>query len=221
MEHAAEAEDVAAAVELLLATRLFGAHVPRGPHADAGASHPRPAGGADRACDPEIGHHGVLLDEEDVLGLDVPMHEPLAVGVAQSVRHFHRDPHRLVEREQLLPEEPVAQRFTGDVRHDVVERAGGLTRVVKRQDVRMGQMRRDLDLAQEPVGPQGSRQLRPQDLHRHGSVVLEILGQQHGRHASAAELALDDVALGDRRLEPLQRVVHRPLCFIPPPQRTA
>jgi len=51
---------------------------------------------------------------------------------------------------------------------------------------------------------QGRRQLRPQDPHRHRPVVLEILGQEHGRHASVAELAFDDVALGDRCLEPLE-----------------
>src|SRR2546422_753397 len=78
------------------ATRFVGARDPGGPPAEAGAAPPPPAGGAARACDPEIPHRGVLLAEGDVLGFDVARPEPLAVGVAQSVRHFHRDPHRLV-----------------------------------------------------------------------------------------------------------------------------
>jgi hypothetical protein len=46
----------------------------------------------------------------------------------------------------------VTQRLALDVRHDVVEEALGVTGVVQRQDVRMREVGRDLDLLVEPLG---------------------------------------------------------------------
>ena len=38
-------------------------------------------------------------------------------------------------------------------------------------------------------------------LERDGAVVLQVLGEEDGRHAAAAELALDGVAVGQSRRE--------------------
>src|SRR2546422_1128139 len=55
-----------------------------------------------------------------------------AVRVAQRGRHFAGDPQRVLERQLLLPRQPFAQRLALDVRHDVVEEARGLARIVER-----------------------------------------------------------------------------------------
>ena len=90
--------------------------------------------------------------QQDVLRLDVPVDDPIAVGVAQRVGDLAGDPERVVERELLLASEPPSERFPLHVGHDVVEEAARLARVVDRQNVGMGQTRRGLDLAQEPPG---------------------------------------------------------------------
>ena len=59
----------------------------------------------------------------------------------------------------------------------------------------MLQVRRGLDLGQEPLGAEHRGQLRAQDLERDLAVVPEVLGEVDGRHAAGAELALDAVAV--------------------------
>ena len=66
-----------------------------------------------------------------------------------------------------------------------------------------------LDLAQEPVGAEGGRQLGPQDLERDLAVVLEVAGEVDGGHPALPELALDGVAVGEGVLQPYQLIDHR------------
>ena len=67
------------------------------------------------------------------------------------------------------------------------------------------------DLGQESLAPQNRRQLGPQDLHRHPSPVLEILGQIHRRHATGADLALHLVTVGEGGSEAVYRIIHMPV----------
>jgi hypothetical protein len=73
----------------------------------------------------------------------------------------------------------------------------------------MLQVGRDLDLLQEPVGPDHGCQLRQQYLQRHVAVVLQIAGQIHRGHAALAKLPLDHVAVGQSRLQLLGYLRHR------------
>jgi hypothetical protein len=72
---------------------------------------------------------------------------------------------------------------------------------VEREDVRVLEARRDLDLAEEPFGPDRRRHLGAQDLDRDLTAMLEVLGAVDGGHAAAAELAVDAVAPGEGCLE--------------------
>ena len=60
----------------------------------------------------------------------------------------------------------------------------------------MLQPRRELDLAQEPLGAQAVGQLGAQHLERDRPVVPEVPGEVDRRHPAAAELALERVAAG-------------------------
>ena len=62
----------------------------------------------------------------------------------------------------------------------------------------MGEPGGDLDLAQEALGPIAAASSGLQDLDRDRAVVLEVAGEVDGRHAAAADLALDSVATGKR-----------------------
>jgi hypothetical protein len=68
----------------------------------------------------------------------------------------------------------IAERLALDVGHDVEDWPAGFARIVERQDVRVLQVGRRLDLGQEPVGADHGRQLGAQDLEGNLAVVLEV-----------------------------------------------
>jgi hypothetical protein len=74
----------------------------------------------------------------------------------------------------------------------------------------MGELGRDLGLAQKPLGTEGGRKLRPQNLERHRTTELAVLGQVHHRHAAPAELTLDRVAVTECAAELIEHVRHAP-----------
>ena len=61
----------------------------------------------------------------------------------------------------------------------------------------------DANLAQEPLGAQRGGQLGTQDLERHVAVVLPVVRQVDGRHASTADLAIDFVAARESDPQPV------------------
>ncbi len=72
----------------------------------------------------------------------------------------------------------------------------------------MLQLRREPNFPQKAVTAQCRRNLRPHDLDRDLAVVLEIVRQIDSRHATAADLAIDRVAVGKGGLEVLKLVGH-------------
>ncbi len=82
---------------------------------------------------------------------------------------------------QLVPE-----RFPLDVRHHVEEERVRLARIEERQDMRMSQVRRRLDLGQETLGTDDRSQLGLQDLEGDFALVLDVVGQVHRGHAALA-----------------------------------
>ena len=134
--------------------------------------------------------------KQDVLGLDVAVYDAVGVGKAQRVGDFAGDLQRVVQGQLLLALQPVAQRLPLHVRHHVVQQTDRRARVVEGQDVRVGELSRDLDLAEEPLAADHCSELGPQHLYCHGAVMLPVLGVKHDSHAPVAELALDGVAFG-------------------------
>ncbi len=59
---------------------------------------------------------------------------------------------------------------------------------------------RDLHLAVEAFGAEIGGEMRMEDLHGHVTAVLPILRQVDGGHASAADLSLNHIAIGQDRL---------------------
>lgn len=55
----------------------------------------------------------------------------------------------------------------------------------------------ELDLPQEPVWAERRSQLRVEDLERYRAVVLEVEREVDRGHASAAELSVDAVTVGE------------------------
>ena len=148
--------------------------------------------------DAEVGDQGAALVEQHVLRLDVPVDDAVAVGVVERGGDLGGEADRIRDRKLLLAGQPVAQALAFDERHDVVRRAVRLAAVDQPQDMRVLQVGDGPDLAQESLGADHGRQLRPQHLDRDLAIVLEVLGEVHRRHAALAQLPLDAVAVGER-----------------------
>ena len=205
VEHAPERVNVAATVDGF-APHLFGTEVRwRADHL-AGLGQPGVFGLAHRAGNAEVRHDGVALAEQDVLGLDVAVDDPGPVGIVQRVGHLAHDPECQIHRQGALPVEPIAERFAVDERHHVEQDAGGRAGIMQRQDMRMLQVGGGLDLAQETFRADRGGDLLAQHLDGDLAIVLQIVGQVDGGHATRAELALDAVAVAQGGREAQHRV---------------
>ena len=83
VQHAAQAVDVAPAVDSRIGHRLLGTHVRRRAERDAGARELGAAALGDRARDAEIGDERLAVLQQDVLRLDVAVNDALLVRVVE------------------------------------------------------------------------------------------------------------------------------------------
>ena len=75
---------IAASVDVRLASSLLGTHVRRCADGESGLRERLPSGGADGARDAEIGDDRMSVVDEDILRLDVAMHEAASMRVASA-----------------------------------------------------------------------------------------------------------------------------------------
>jgi hypothetical protein len=75
--------------------------------------------------------------------------------------------------------------------------------------VRVLEARCEADLAYEALRAEKMGQLRLQHLEGNRSVVAKVVGEVNRCHAAAPELAVDAVAVAERRAETLLKVVGR------------
>ena len=143
----------------------------------------------------------MILLEQDVVGFDVAVYHPVLMGRGESVHHVPQDANGVLYRKFPLSRQLSSQGFPFDIRHHVEEESVGFARIVKWEDVRVVQPRRDLDLAEKPFRAEDGGQLGTQHFHRHFAVMLDVLGEIHGRHSAGADFALYGVAAGECRRE--------------------
>jgi hypothetical protein len=67
--------------------------------------------------------------------------------------------------------------------------------------VRVLEVRRRLDLGQEPVGADDGRELRLEHLEGDPALVADVVGQVHRGHAALTDLALDQVSAFESRVQ--------------------
>ena len=157
--------------------------------------------------------------EQDVVGLDVAVHDAVPVRVVQRLGYLAGEPDGVLDRQLHFALQPVAQALALDVGHRVPEPACCLARVEHGQDVRVLEPGRGLDLAQEALRAEHRAEFGVEHLERDGPVVPEVAGEVHGGHAAAPELALERVAVGQGGLQSIEVVGHRhppATCLAPP-----
>ena len=207
----AERVDVGARAGLL-AARLLGREV------GGGAEHRPDLGDArlvDRAGDPEVGElDDVGVGDEQVAGLDVAVHDAVAMRVVEAAAGLGDDLDRLLDVEVAAVAQQLGARVAGDVLHhdEVLVVALVEAEVEHLNDVRVHEPGSGERLAAEArderrvVG-----EVLGQQLQRDVALEALVEGEVHGRHAADAEPALDPVAACDRRR------VHCPLPPFPLP----
>jgi hypothetical protein len=134
-------------------------------------------------------------------GLMIPVDHARLVGIALRVGHLATDLECIAHRQLAFSAESLAQGLSLDIGHDIVEKPVGLVRVVQRQDVRMVEAGRDLNLVQKPSGSHCLGQLGKEHLDRYRALILEIVGQEYLRHPALPQLTLELVAGGKRFAE--------------------
>jgi hypothetical protein len=87
-QHTPQGIEIRPAVHVRVPGTLLRAHVVGSPHRHARGCERLHAGGGECPGDPEVRHHRLSFLQEDVLGFDVPMDDPLPVGVVQGIRHL-------------------------------------------------------------------------------------------------------------------------------------
>ena len=130
----------------------------------------------------------------------------MLVGVLQRLGRLASDPERVLHRQLSLPPNPLPQRLALDEGHGEPEErrrpgAGDLAGIVHREDVGVLQPRGQPDLALEPLRSEGGGELGVEHLEGDGAVVAEVADEVHRRHAAAAELTLESVAVREGGLE--------------------
>ncbi|MBX6331397.1 MAG: hypothetical protein IRY91_06100 [Gemmatimonadaceae bacterium] len=135
----------------------------------------------------------------------------MLVRVLQRLRGLVHDLQRLVDRERAVALEARAQRLALDERHGEPEPPRGGAGVVDGEDVRVLQPRGEPDLPLEAGGAERLGDLGVEHLERDRAVVLAVAGEIDRGHSPAAELALERVAIAQRRgeLSFLGRDAHR------------
>lgn len=98
------------------------------------------------------------------------------------LRDFADDPHRLIDRERANLRDAIPQRLPLDERHHIEEDVARAARIVEREDVRVTELRGDLDLAKEAPRAEARREVWAEHVDRDLSVVLQVLNDVDGRH---------------------------------------
>jgi hypothetical protein len=200
-QHAPEREHVRARIDRMAAARLLRCHVAGGAEHGAAARVAWPRGGLH---DPEVDDLHDVADEQQVRRLDVAVHEPVTVRLAERACDLdpERDGLRDVER---AAREPLRERLAVDPIHREPQPAVVRAAVADvADDVRMCDLREHAALALEARG--GVRVDVRQHLQRDVASVAAIPRAVHGPHPAFGgahrdhEPLVDDVPPASRTL---------------------
>ena len=187
------------------AHRLFRTHVGHGAHRQSRLGQPVLIRGVHCEGDPEVGHHRLAAEQQDVLWLDVPMHYAVAMGEVERLGHAPADPHGFLHRQRARAPDALAQALAVHHGHGVPEESVGFAGVVHRQDVRVAEPGGDPDLAEEALAQLGA-ELGVEHLEGNRAVVPQVVRKIDRRHAAPTELAIHAVAIPDGRDKTVENV---------------
>jgi hypothetical protein len=144
--------------------------------------------------DPEIGHdHPPGGIEEDVVRLDIPVHDAVPVRMGQGLRDLPRHARGVRDREALLGLEQLADRGAVHAAHDDVEHLVLVAaHLVDRHDVRVLEPGDGARLAHEALRERrGGSEAEVDDLDRDVALERRVANAEHGGKATFAQEGAD------------------------------
>jgi len=195
----AEGVDVGAMIDLGIGRGLLGCHVQRRAERRAGVGEGRASsvstalGAAQRLGDAEIGNRGGAAGEQNVVRLDVAVHDAALVRIGECARDVLHDRHRLRHGEATVREQSCAERLAVDVWHDEIRQPVGDAGAQHAHDVGMLQTGRQQDLAAEPIDRDGGGHVLRKHLDGYAALQRVVERDEDARHAATLELTLDGV----------------------------
>ena len=148
--------------------------------------------------DAEVGHlHAAVPQDHHIVGLDVPVNDPPAVGVAQGLGDLGDEVQRLTPVQLVsLFLHILLQGNAVDQLHDDVFQRRGAAHVIHGHDVRVGQHSDRLGLIVEAAAElRILRQVLPQDLDGHQAVQPVTPRLIHLRHAADPDELKDFISI--------------------------
>ena len=141
------------------------------------------------------------MGQQDILGLDVAVHDAHAMGVGQRVGHGSGERQDFGRQQATSSGAELPQRPPVNVGRDIIKEAPELPRVVQGENMGVGQAGGRLDLPQKPLGAELGGEPREQHFDRDVAVMLGIASQVDRRHAAPPQHALQLVPPGEGGLE--------------------
>src|SRR5689334_20650147 len=151
VQHARKAVQIAAPINLALAECLLGTHVRRCADRQAGLGQLLATHCRNRTGDSKVRKHRMMMQEQNVFGLNVPVHEAKTVGVPQRLTYLPSDPQCLLHRKLPFPIESLPEGLTLDIGHYIVEKTVMSARVEEWQYVGMAQAGGDRYFAEKSI----------------------------------------------------------------------
>ena len=143
--------------------------------------------------EPEVGHpHAAGVVDEDVVRLEVAVHDAGGVGGGQTLAGALEHVHHLAPR-ACAPRQPGPQGAPGHQLHGQEDLVGVGADVVDGDHVRVRQLPQGLRLAQEPPAGRLAPRIADQ-LERHLAIEIAIVGRIDHAHGAGAEPLDDDIA---------------------------
>ena len=137
--------------------------------------------------------------EEDVVRLEIAMHDAVVVRVAERTEDRQHDLHGFCRAQASALAHEVAERHALEPLHDDVRVAElGLTEVKHAHDVGMVQPGLDTRFDQKAVDRVGVLDARMDQLQRDRCVERDVLREPHRAHAAFANPRIEPILVGDQ-----------------------
>jgi hypothetical protein len=211
VSHTAERVEVDPVVEPCICGGLLGRHVERRANHHPHVRHRRGNGhrmmrSQQGLGDSKIRNGGGIAGKQDVVWLDVPVHDTLGVRVLQRARDVSENADHDGDRHGADTHETHPERLPFHERHRVVGQPFRLSGREHRQDVWVLQLSGEHDLVLETLEIHARREIGRKHFHHDTTTERALLRQKHATHATAAELAFDAIGAGQRGLQPISKI---------------
>src|SRR5690349_7428075 len=141
------------------------------------------------------------------------MYDAAGMGEGERIDHVVEDADDLASRKRFLSLDRDAERLAVDERHRVPEQIAVLARREQWNDVRMLELRGDLDLSAETLAIDAGRQIRRKHFDDDAPVERAIDCREDAAHAAAGQLVVELIGRAERILQLVGEFSHQSLIY--------